>query len=210
MVPEPREDLALPALGQGVFVLDPPCGVTDVFEGRLKLPVGVVLFVEDRVAVHLLHKVVVGLERFGDLTVSVDPDRKAIDMSARPVVVGLHHQIRVVALGEGLHPFGDRFGVALVKETAVPVVRVDDRPVVGVGDLTLSEPTEALKLLPVFSRFLGGIFQGHFTNAHSVLHREGDRCHTPLLGVRSCCGKDGPFDRSGDADYDCYSILTSP
>ena len=55
--------------------------------------------------------------------------------------MGLHHHIRVVALGEGLYGLGDGVGVALVKETAVPVVRVDDRPVVGVGDLTLSEPT---------------------------------------------------------------------
>ena len=174
MVPEPREDLALPPSGKFVFVLDPPCGVTDVFQGRLILPVGVILFVEDRVAVHLLHKVVVGLERFGDLTVSVDPDRKAIDMSDRPVVMGLHHHIRVVALGEGLHRLGDGVGVALVKQTAVPVVRVDDRPVVGVGDLALSEPTEALKPLPVASQLLCGIFQGHLSNhAHGYLRCEG-------------------------------------
>ena len=140
MVPEPREDLALPPVGEFVFVLDPPCGGTDVFQGRFKFPFRVILFIQDRVAVHLLHEVVVGLERFGDLTVSVDPDRKAIDMSDRPVVMGLHHHIRVVALGEGLYRLGDGVGVALVKETAVPVVRVDDRPVVGVGDLTLSEP----------------------------------------------------------------------
>ena len=97
-------------------MLDPPCCVTDVFQGRLILPVGVILFVQDRVAVHLLHKVVVGLERFGDLTVSVDPDRKAIDVSDRPVVMGLHHHIRVVALCEGLHRLGDGVGVALVKQ----------------------------------------------------------------------------------------------
>ena len=110
---EPGVNVTLPAIGQFILVLDPPGGVTDVFEGRLILPVGVILFVEDRVAVQLLHQVVVGPERFGDLTVSVNPDGEAVYVTDRPVIVALHHHIGVVALGERLHRFGDGVGVAL-------------------------------------------------------------------------------------------------
>ena len=110
--------------------------------------------------------------------------------------MGLHHHIGVVCLGEGLHRLCDGVGVGLVEQPAVTVVRVNDRPVVWVGDLALSEPTEALKLLPVPSRFLGGIFQGHFTHMVMVISVvRGVLSHTPFVGVRSCCGKDGPFGR---------------
>ena len=34
--------------------------------------------------------------------------------------------------------------------------------------------------------------------------------HIPLGGVTSCDGEDGGFGHSGDADCECYSILTSP
>ncbi len=58
----------------------------------------VVLFVEDRVVGHPLGEFVVGPEGVGDLAVPVDPDREAIDVADRPVVVALHHHVGVVAV----------------------------------------------------------------------------------------------------------------
>ena len=57
----------------------------------------------------------------------------------------------------------------LCEQARVSVVRVDDRPVVGVIEVTLSVPDEALEPLPVARRFLGGIFQGHFAKCFMVI-----------------------------------------
>jgi hypothetical protein len=68
-------------------VFHPPRGVGDVLQGRLKLSLRVIVFIEDRVGVQALKEIVIGAESVGDLRVPSDADRETIDVPASPVVV---------------------------------------------------------------------------------------------------------------------------
>jgi len=89
-------------------------------------------------------------------------------MTDGPVVMSFEHDVRVVSLGERPQFLGHGVGVAQVEQTRVPRMRVEDRPLVGVIQVTLTVPYEAIELLPVTGRLTGGVFERHFAQRHHV------------------------------------------
>ena len=98
---EPFVGFRFPPVSQVVSGLDAPGGVLDVFESRFVLTAAVICFVQNRIAVQLLHQSVVSAERFRYLAVTIDPDTETVDMPDCPVRVALEHDIRVLGLAEG-------------------------------------------------------------------------------------------------------------
>ena len=90
----------------------------------------------------------VGSERFGNLASAVDPDTEAVHPSAGPMVIVLGGYVGVLALGEGVQRCFDDGGVALVEQPRVPVMGVDDAPVVCIGQVVSSVPSERIEVLP--------------------------------------------------------------
>ena len=133
---EPFVGFRFPAVSQVVSGLDAPGGVLDVLESRFVLTAAVICFVQNRIAVQLLHQSVVSVERFRYLAVTIDPDAETVDMPDCPVRVALEHDIRILGLAEGPEHIGDGGRVRLCQEAAVPIVRVDDGPVLSVIDLS--------------------------------------------------------------------------
>jgi hypothetical protein len=85
------------------------------------------------------------------------------------MMVVLRNHVGIVGLGERFHGFFDGGGVALVEQARVPVVGVDNGPVVGVVKVTSTVPAEALELLPVASGLFRRRFQIHFAKLHDVI-----------------------------------------
>ena len=100
----------------------------------------------------------------------------------------LQHDVGIIGVGERLHRFVDGIGVGLGEQARVPVVRVDDRPIVRVIEITLPVPNETGPALPVARRFLGGIFESQFTDLVMLISVErGVLVSHPLQRCRFSC-----------------------
>src|SRR5208337_201441 len=186
VVRQPRIDVALPAVGKFVLALQPPGGVGEVVEGRIMFSFGVVALVENGVFGQLLREIVVGAECVRDLAVTVDPDAEPVHVPDRPVRVTLEDHVGIVARREGLQGSGKDFCIALVEQSRVPVMGVDDGPALRVIDLTLPIAYEARPRPPVAGRFPGGILKCHLADhVHFVPPFRRGYWFTCLLAVSS-------------------------
>ena len=150
MIGQPVVDIALPIGGQVIFPLELPRCLAEVLVGRFVFPLAVVGFVEHQVISHAFGQFVVLLERFRD-SARLKTRSESIDVTNRPMTVALENHVGVVAVAEGLHGLFDGGGVALVEQARIPIVGVDDGPVLG--PFWLSEPAkdENLAQLPAAS-----------------------------------------------------------
>src|SRR5690606_39252023 len=121
----------------------------------------------DRIVGHRLSQIVVLAKGVGELAVTKHSNAEAIDVADSPVIVRLEHHVGIVAFGEGVERLGNYACVAQIKQATVSIVRVDDRPVVGVVDV-VPKPAEALEFLPISHNALGRFFKVEFAN--SVAH----------------------------------------
>ena len=82
------------------------------------------------------------------------------------MTVALEDDIRIIALGKGFECFCDERCVRLVEQATVPMMGVDDRPLVGIFEFPITKPDEAGEVLPVACGFLRRFFDVQFAKLH--------------------------------------------
>jgi hypothetical protein len=142
----------------------------DVFERGFDFTTAVVLFIEDRVIGDSLLKLPIRPARIGDFTVAEDSDAEAVDMTDQPMAVALQNHVGIVRLTEGSKRCLDDGGIGFVEQATVPVMGVENGPVVRVGDLIPAMPDEGVEVSPVSSGLLGCFLDCQFTerSGHAI------------------------------------------
>ena len=149
MYREPFVDVGFPVFAQAVAGLDAPGSIHNGLESRLVFSTAVVGFIEDRKGVKPFHQPVVRTERVRDLPVTRDPTAEAVDMLDCPVGMGLEHDVQILCLTGWPERLRDDTRVRPSQQLAVPMVRVEEGPVVRVVNLLQAIPAEAREPLPV-------------------------------------------------------------